>query len=62
MKALRVIGNIIIGIVLFGLIFALTFTRSTKNFLEKDLIVGVVKEKITIIIIINIFYNCIKIR
>ena len=47
MKALRVIGNIIVGIVLFGLIFALTFTRSTKNFLEKDLIVGVVKEKIT---------------
>ena len=46
MKALKVIGNIIIGIILFGLIFTLTFTRSTKNFLEKDLILGVVKGKI----------------
>ncbi len=46
MKALRVIGNILIGIILFGLIFTLTFTRSTKNFLEKDLILGIVKEKI----------------
>ncbi len=47
MKALKVVGNVIIGIILFALIFALTFTRSTKNFLEKDLILGVVKEKIT---------------
>ena len=46
MKVLRVIGNVIIGIILFGLIFVLTFTRSTKKFLEKDLILGVVKEKI----------------
>lgn len=47
MKALRIIGNILIGIILFALIFTLTFTRSTKNFLEKDLILGVVKGKIT---------------
>ena len=47
MKALRVIGNILFGIILCGLIFVLTFVRSTKNFLEKDVIVGVVKEKIT---------------
>ena len=46
MKALRVIGNIVIGIILFGLIFTLTFVRSTKNFLEKDLITGVVKSTI----------------
>ena len=47
MKAVRVIGNILFGIILFGLIFVLTFVRSTKNFLEKDVIMGVVKEKIT---------------
>ena len=46
MKVVRVIGNVIIGIILFTLIFALTFTRSTKQFLEKDLILGVVKGKI----------------
>ena len=46
MKALKVIGNIIVGIILFGLIFLLTFTRSTKNFLEKDLILGAIKGKI----------------
>ncbi len=47
MKVLRVIGNIIIGIILFGLIFALSFIKSTKSFLEKDLIVGLVKVSIT---------------
>ena len=46
MKALRVIGNILIGIVLFCLIFTLTFVRTTKHFLEKDVILGVVKGKI----------------
>ena len=46
MKVLRTIGNVIVGIILFGLIFLLTFTRSTKNFLEKDLILGVMKGKI----------------
>ena len=46
MKGLRTFGNIIIGIILCVLILVLTFTRSTKNFLEKDLILGVVKEKI----------------
>ena len=46
MKVLRTIGNVLIGIILFGLIFTLTFTRSTKKFLEKDLILGVVKGKI----------------
>lgn len=47
MKALKIIGNILIGIILFCLIFALTFTQSTKKFLEKDLIMGVVKDRIT---------------
>ena len=47
MKVVRVICNVLIGIVLFGLIFALTFARTTKNFLEKDVILGVVKETIT---------------
>lgn len=47
MKALRIIGNILIGIVLFCLIFTLTFVRTTKHFLEKDVILGVVKGKIT---------------
>ena len=47
MKVLRIIGNILIGIILFALIFSLTFVRSTKNFLEKDVILGVIKGKIT---------------
>ena len=47
MKVLRIIGNVLIGILLFATVFALTFVRSTKNFLEKDLILGVVKEQIT---------------
>lgn len=46
MKALRTLGNVLVGIILFALIFLLTFTRSTKNFLEKDLILGIMKGKI----------------
>ena len=46
MKTLKVVGNVIIGIILLGLMFTLTFAKSTKKFLEKDLILGVVKEKI----------------
>lgn len=47
MKVLRLLGNILIGIILFGLILSLSFVKSTKNFLEKDLILGVVKAGIT---------------
>ena len=43
MKVLRVIGNVLIGIILFCLILSLSLIKSTKNFLEKDLILGVVK-------------------
>ena len=43
MKVLRIIGNIIIGIILFLLIFSLSFIKSTRNFLEKDLILGAVR-------------------
>ena len=43
MKVLRVIGNIIIGLILFVSIFCLSFIKSTNNFLEKDLILGVVR-------------------
>ena len=47
MKTLRIISNILIGILLCVLIFSLTFIKSTKNFLEKDLILGVIKSSIT---------------
>ena len=43
MKVLRIIGNIIIGIILFLLIFSLSFIKSTRNSLEKDLILGAVR-------------------
>lgn len=46
MKALRIIGNIVIGIILFTLIFSLSFVKSTKSFFEKDLIIGLVKNGI----------------
>ena len=46
MKALRVIGNIILGILLFVFIFCLTFIIKTKNFLEKDLIHETIKVSI----------------
>ena len=47
MKALKIIGNIIIGFILFGLIFSLSIIKSTQNFIEKDLIIGLVKASIT---------------
>ncbi len=47
MKAFKIICNILIGIILFGLIFSLTIVRSTKKFLEKDVIMTIIKEKIT---------------
>lgn len=46
MKTLRIIGNIVIGIILFTLIFSLSFVKSTKSFFEKDLIIGLVKNGI----------------
>ena len=47
MKALRIIGSVIVGIVLFGLIFGVSVIKSTQNFLEKDLILGLVKTAVT---------------
>ena len=47
MKVLRVLANIVIGIILFVLIFSLSFVKTTESFLEKDLIVGLVKTSIT---------------
>ena len=46
MKALRITGNILIGIVLFGLIFSLSLIISSKSFFENDLVMGLVKNSI----------------
>ena len=46
MKFLRVFGNILVGIILFGLIFSLSFIIETKNFLEKSIIEGSIKNAI----------------
>lgn len=46
MKVLKIIGNIIFGIILFLSIFCLTFIVKTKNFLEKDLIHEAIKVSI----------------
>lgn len=46
MKFLRVFGNILVGIILFGLIFSLSFITETKNFLEKSIIEGSIKNAI----------------
>ena len=50
MKVLRVFGNIIIGVILFGLIISLSFLFATKSFFEKDLVIGLVKTSIIEII------------
>ena len=47
MNVIRGFCNAIIGIILFALIFMFSFIKSTKSFLEKDLILGVVKGQIT---------------
>ena len=46
MKVLRVIGNIIIGIILFGLIFTCLFIIKTKNLLEGDVLRETIKTAI----------------
>ncbi len=46
MNVLRVIGNILIGIVLFALIFGLTFIIRTKKFIEKDLLHEVMRASV----------------
>ena len=46
MKAVRIIANILIGIIMFALILGLSLVKSTRSFLEKDLLVGVVKASI----------------
>lgn len=46
MKVVRIIGNILIEIVLFALIISVSVLNATKIFLEKDLVMGVVKEGI----------------
>lgn len=46
MKVLRVIGNIIIGIILFALIFSLFFVSKTRNLLEGDVLKETIKTAI----------------
>lgn len=46
MKALRVIGNIIIGIILFSLIFTLLFVTKTRDLIESDVLKETIKNVI----------------
>ena len=50
MKVLRIFGNIIIGIIIFGLVLAFSVIKSTQNFLEKEAILGVVKSSLSEVI------------
>lgn len=47
MKELRIVGNIIIGVILFVLILSLSLVKTSKVIIEKDLVVGLVKTAIT---------------
>ena len=46
MKALRIIGNILIGIILFALLFAFMFISKTKNLLEGDLLKDTIRNTV----------------
>ena len=46
MKGLRIVGSVLVGIILFVLIFGLSITKTTKKFFEKDLLIGLVKTSI----------------
>ena len=47
MKAVRIIADILIGIIMFVLILSLSIVITTKNFIEKDLLLGLVKVSIS---------------
>ena len=47
MKVVRVIANILIGIIMFVLILGLSIVITTKSFIEKDLLLGLVKASIS---------------
>lgn len=47
MKALRVIGNVIIGIILFALLFALIITSRARDLVENDLLYETVKTSVS---------------
>ena len=46
MKVLRVIGNILVGIILFALLFAFMFISKTKNLLEGDLLKDTIRNTV----------------
>ena len=46
MKALRIIGNILIGIILFALLFSFMFITKTRNILEGDLLKDTIRNTV----------------